>query len=61
MCPVEQGSFTCSLWYRGHRPHVVISGRTAEVTADPTGAPAIQVGCRGRVHTLASGQTIHVM
>ena len=60
MWPEDQGSFTCSLWYRGHRLHLEISGRTAEVTADPTGAPAIQVECRGRVQRLASGQSIRV-
>lgn len=60
MWPEDQGSFTFSLWYRGHRLHLVIRGRTAEVTADPTGAPAIEIECRGRVQHLASGQTIHV-
>jgi trehalose/maltose hydrolase-like predicted phosphorylase len=60
MWPKAQGQLTCSLWYRGHRLHLVISGREADVTADPTGAPAIEVECRGHVQRLASGQSIHI-
>lgn len=60
MWPETEGELTCSLWYRGHRLHVVISGREADVTADPTGAAAIEVECRGHVQRLASGQSIHI-
>lgn len=60
MWPEDQGQLTCSLWYRGHRLHLVIGGREADVTADPTGAPAIEVECRGHVQRLASGQSIHI-
>ncbi len=60
MWPENDGPLSCSLWYRGHRLHLVINGRKADVTADPTGAPTIEVECRGRIHRLASGQTIHI-
>ncbi|MCF6387259.1 trehalose-phosphatase [Mycobacterium sp. MBM] len=60
MWPESAGELACSLWYRGHRLHLRISGRTAEVTADPTGAPTIDVECRGRIQRLSSGQTIHI-
>ncbi|TDO17355.1 trehalose 6-phosphatase [Mycobacterium sp. BK086] len=60
MWPETAGPLRCSLWYRGHRLHLVISGREADVIADPTGAPEIEVSCRGRVQRLASGCTIHV-
>ncbi|WP_431235848.1 trehalose-phosphatase [Mycolicibacterium psychrotolerans] len=60
MWPRSAGQLRCSLWYRGHRLHLVISGRTAEVIADPTGAPPIEVECRGRTHSLASGQSIRI-
>ncbi len=60
MWPEAEGELTCSLWYRGHRLHLVISGREADVAADPTGAPAIEVECRGHVQRLASGQSIHI-
>ena len=60
MWPESAGELTYSLWYRGHRLHLSICGRTAEVTADPTGAPTIEVECRGRIQRLSSGQTIQV-
>ena len=60
MWPESDGPLASSLWYRGHRLHLVINGRRADVTADPTGAPTIEVECRGRIHRLASGQTIHI-
>lgn len=60
MWPESAGELTCSLWYRGHRLHLAIRGRTADVTAGPNGAPTIDVECRGRIQRLSSGQTIHV-
>lgn len=60
MWPETAGTLRTSLWYRGHRLHLVINGRTAVVTADPTGAPDIEIECRGRVQLLSSGQRIHV-
>lgn len=60
MWPETAGPLTCSLWYRGHRLRLAISGRTAEVSADPTGAPTIEVECRGHIQPLSSGQTIRI-
>jgi alpha,alpha-trehalase len=60
MWPEAAGVLGFSIWYRGHRLHLRITGRAADVSADPTGAPAIEVECRGRIQRLESGTTIHV-
>ncbi len=60
MWPEDAGILGLSLWYRGHRLHLRISGRAAEVTADPTGARPIEVECRGHIQRLESGATIHI-
>ena len=60
MWPETAGVLGFSIWYRGHRLHLRISGRAAEVTADPTDAPPIDVECRGQIQRLESGATIHI-
>ncbi len=58
--PETAGTLGFSIWYRGHRLHLRIHGRTAEVTADPSDAAPIDVECRGRIQQLAAGSTIHI-
>lgn len=60
MWPETAGTLGFSIWYRGHRLHLRIHGRTAEVTADPSDAAPIDVECRGRIQQLAAGATIHI-
>jgi len=60
MWPEDAGRLKSSLWYRGHRLRLTISGRNAQITADPTGALPIEIECRGHVQTLVSGQTLHI-
>jgi trehalose/maltose hydrolase-like predicted phosphorylase len=60
MWPESEGVLGFSIWYRGGRLHLRISGREAEVSADPSGAPPIDVECRGRVQRLRPGSTIHI-
>jgi trehalose/maltose hydrolase-like predicted phosphorylase len=60
MWPETAGTLGFSIWYRGHRLHLRIHGRTADVTADPSDAAPIDVECRGRIQQLAAGSTIHI-
>jgi alpha,alpha-trehalase len=60
MWPETSGTLGFSIWYRGHRLHLRIRGRTADVTADPSDAAPIDVECRGRIQQLAAGSTIHI-
>lgn len=61
MWPEDAGTLRSSIWYRGHRLRIAITGRTAVVVADPTGAAPIEVECRGMVQSLASGQTVYLV
>jgi alpha,alpha-trehalase len=44
--------------YRGHRLHVLVSGKGAEVSMDPQTLPPIEIECHGRVERLQPGSTI---
>ena len=44
--------------YRGHRLYLRVSGKGAEVSADPRDVPPIEIECHGRVERLESGNTI---
>ena len=44
--------------YRGHRLYLRVSGKVAEVSADPRDVPPIEIECRGRVERLESGKTV---
>lgn len=60
MWPETAGTLGFSIWYRGHRLHLRIHGRTAEVTADPSDTAPIDVECRGCIQSLAAGSTIRI-
>ncbi len=59
MWPESLGALRLPIYYRGYRLHLTIAGRTAEISVDPADHPAIEVECRGRVHTLTPGTTLH--
>jgi len=44
--------------YRGHRLHVRVSGKGAEVSVDPRDVPPVEIECRGRVQRLEPGRII---
>jgi len=44
--------------YRGHRLYLRVSGKGAEVSADPRDVPPIEIECHGRVERLEPGSTI---
>ncbi len=44
--------------YRGHHLYLRVSGKVAEVSADPRDVPPIEIECRGRVERLESGKTV---
>ncbi len=44
--------------YRGHRLYLRVSGKGAEVSADPRDVPPIEIECHGRVERLEPGNTI---
>lgn len=56
--PTSLGALRFPLHYRGHHLHVELSGRGAEITADPRDVPSVLVECRGQVHRLGAGDTI---
>jgi alpha,alpha-trehalase len=58
MWPETLGTLTFPLRYRGHRLHLRISGRQAEVTSDSEQQHAIDIEYRGKVHSLMPGRTI---
>ncbi len=58
MWPESLGALRMPIYYRGHRLHLTITGRTAEVSVDPADHPAVQIECRGRVETLTPGSTL---
>ena len=39
--------------YRGHRLYLRVSGKGAEVSADPRDVPPIEIECHGRVERLS--------
>jgi alpha,alpha-trehalase len=58
--PEALGPLEFPFVYRGHRLHLRISGRNADLTAEAGDAEPIDVECRGRVHRLRPGHTIEV-
>lgn len=58
--PTDLGSIEFPFVYRGHRLHLRISGRTADLTAEAGNARPIEIECRGRVQRLQPGQAIEV-
>ena len=42
--------------YRGHRLYLRVSGKGAEVSADPRDVPPIEIECHGRVETAGAGE-----
>ncbi|MDX1890783.1 trehalose-phosphatase [Mycolicibacterium sp. 050158] len=60
MWPEDAGTLRFSLQYRGHRLHLRITGRSARVIAEPSGAAPVVVECRGRTTTLHAGAEITV-
>lgn len=59
MWPESLGALRLPIYYRGYRLHLTITGRTAEISVDPADHPAIEVECRGQVHTVTPGTTLH--
>ncbi|WP_445271135.1 glycosyl hydrolase family 65 protein [Streptomyces sp. DSM 41634] len=57
--PKSLGVLGFPFHYRGHHLHIRVSGRGAEVCADPRPAPPIVIECRGQVVELASGSKFH--
>lgn len=53
--PESLGVLAFPIHYRGHHLYVRVSGRGAEVSADPRPAPPVVLECRGQVVELASG------
>ena len=58
MWPESLGALRLPIYYRGYRLHLTISGRSAEISVDPTDHRPIEVECRGRVHTVTPGTTL---
>lgn len=58
MWPESLGALRMPIYYRGHRLHLTITGRTAEVSVDPADRPAVQIECGGRVEALTPGSTL---
>jgi alpha,alpha-trehalase len=56
--PESTAALGLPIHYRGHRLYLRISGKGAEVSADPRDVPPITIECRGRVERLAPGHTI---
>ncbi|MFN6545111.1 trehalose-phosphatase [Mycolicibacterium nivoides] len=56
--PESLGVLAFPFHYRGQHLYVRVSGRGAEVSADPRPAPPIVIECRGQVVELASGSKI---
>ncbi|MDH6194002.1 alpha,alpha-trehalase [Mycobacterium frederiksbergense] len=56
--PESLGALGFPIHYRGHHLYIRVSGRGAEISADPRPAPSIVVECRGRVMELASGAKV---
>ena len=53
--PESLGALRMPIHYRGYRMHLTITGRSAELSVDPTEHPPIEIECRGKVKTLTPG------
>ena len=58
MWPESLGALRMPIYYRGHRIHLTIIGRSAEVSIDPADRASIEIECRGRVTTLTPGTSL---
>ncbi len=56
--PESLGSLRMPIHYRGHRMHLTITGRTAEVSVDPADHRPVEIECHGRVETLTPGTSV---
>jgi alpha,alpha-trehalase len=56
--PRSLGKLAFSLRYRGHRLHLWVSGRSAQISAEQGAAAPIEVECRGETKQLKPGGTI---
>jgi trehalose-phosphatase len=59
MWPESLGALRMPIYYRGYRMHLAITGRSAELSVDPTDHPPVEIECRGRVETLTPGTSLH--
>ena len=60
MWPESLGALRMPIYYRGHRLHLRITGRNAELSIDPAEHPAIEIECRGQVQTLVPGTSMRL-
>lgn len=60
MWPESLGALRMPIYYRGHRLHLTITGRSAELSVEPAEHPAIEVECRGTVQTLTPGTSLRL-
>ena len=58
MWPEDLGALRMPIHYRGHRLHLTIIGRSAEISVDPADHPPVKIECRGQVETLTPGRTL---
>jgi alpha,alpha-trehalase len=56
--PKSLGKLEFTLRYRGHRLHLWVSGRSAQLSAESGVAAPIEVECRGETKQLKPGGTI---
>ncbi len=56
--PESLGTLGFPIHYRGHRLHLRVSGRGAEISVDPRDIPPVTVECHGRVEKLEPGKTV---
>lgn len=56
--PESLGALGFPIHYRGHRVHVRVSGKGAEVSVDPRDISPLTIECRGRVEQLDPGSTV---
>jgi trehalose/maltose hydrolase-like predicted phosphorylase len=61
MWPESLGALRLPIYYRGHRLHLTIHGRSAEISVDPTDHPPIEIECRGTVQALTPGTTLRFL
>jgi trehalose-phosphatase len=58
MWPESLGALRMPIYYRGHRIHLTITGRSAEVSIDPADRAPIEIECQGRIQTLTPGTSL---
>ena len=58
MWPESLGALRMPIHYRGHRLHLTIKGRSAELSVDPSDHPPVEIECRGRVEALTPGTSL---